>query len=419
MAAKPQLSIQLRLRRPNAGGLYRGWPALTDPQAPESSTRKSSARRHRSTCADTRRSRRHRCAEFRTDRVRCVLSLNSPCQCLRTGLPRLPPRRSIGWPALERGHTWKGSFRAAEGRSTGIPGSLTSHAGLPKSGAIWKNRKILFQSMEGDQMDRMEAMSTFLTVVEQGSLSAAARRLKTPLTTVSRKVSELESHLRTKLFNRSSRQLVLTDTGTSYVAACKRILADVSEAERSASGEYAAPTGELAVTTPLGLGRVILMPIIADFLTPYPDIKVRMIPTDQKLSLAQEQIDVAVRIGELPDSSLVALRLGRTRRVVCGSPAYLAARGTPRMPEELGGHDCISYPGFSPPDAWTFVRDKATVAAPVHTRLIVGSAEAACAAARAGMGISIAFAYQIEAGPGEGALATMLDEFQPPSQPVT
>ena len=205
-------------------------------------------------------------------------------------------------------------------------------------------------------MDRLEAMSTFLTVVEQGSLSAAARRLKTPLTTVSRNVSELESHLRTKLFNRSSRQLVLTDTGASYVAACKRILTDVTEAERTASGEYTAPTGELAVTTPLGLGRVILMPIIVDFLKTYPDIKVRMIPTDQKLSLAQEQIDVAVRIGELPDSSLVALRLGRTRRVVCASPAYLAARGTPRTPEDLVGHDCISYPGFSPPDAWTFVR---------------------------------------------------------------
>ena len=192
----------------------------------------------------------------------------------------------------------------------------------------------------------------------------------------------------------------------------------MTEAERTASGEYTAPTGELAVTTPLGLGRVILMPIIVDFLKTYPDIKVRMIPTDQKLSLAQEQIDVAVRIGELPDSSLIALRVGRTRRVVCASPAYLAARGTPRTPEDLVGHDCISYPGFSPPDAWTFVRDKVTVAAPVHTRLIVDNAEAACAAARAGMGMSIAFAYQIEAGPEEGALTTVLDEFQPPSLPV-
>jgi len=267
-------------------------------------------------------------------------------------------------------------------------------------------------------MDRLEAMSTFLAVVEHGSLSAAARRMKTPLTTVSRNVSDLEAHLRTKLFHRSSRQLVLTETGASYVAACKRILADVTEAERTASGEYTAPTGELAVTTPLGLGRVILMPIIVDFLKAYPDIKVRMVHTDQKLSLVQEQIDVAVRIGQLPDSSLVALRLGRTRRVVCASPAYLAARGTPRKPEDLVGHDCISYPGFSLPDAWTFVVDKETIAAPVHTRLLVGSAEAACAAARAGLGISMAFAYQLGASSEEGALTTVLDEFQPPSMPV-
>ena len=267
-------------------------------------------------------------------------------------------------------------------------------------------------------MDRLEAMSTFLTVVEHGSLSAAARRLKTPLTTVSRKVSELEFHLRTKLLKRSSRQLMLTDAGTSYLAACKRILADVTEAERTATGEYTAPTGELAVTTPLGLGRVILMPVIVDFLNTYPDIKVRMIPTNQRLNLAQEQIDVAVRIGELPDSSLVALRLGGTRRVVCASPAYLAARGTPRTPEDLVGHDCICYAGFSPPDSWTFVRDKATIAAPVHTRLIVGSSEAACAAARAGVGICIAFTYQLDGAPGEGGLTTVLDEFQPPAMPV-
>jgi DNA-binding transcriptional LysR family regulator len=269
--------------------------------------------------------------------------------------------------------------------------------------------KVFYRIVEEDMMDRLEAMSTFLAVVEQGSLSAAARRLKTPLTTVSRNVSELESHLRTKLFNRSNRQLVLTDAGTSYVAACKRILNDVTEAERAASGEYTAPTGELAVTAPLGLGRVILMPIIVDFLKAYPDIKIRMVPTDQKLSLAQEQIDVAVRIGELPDSSLVAVRLGKTRRVVCGSPAYLAARGSPRTPKDLVGHDCISYAGFSPPNAWTFVKDGTTIAVPVHTRLTVGGSEEACVAARAGLGISIAFAYQLEGGPDEGALATWMN----------
>ncbi|MCC8937515.1 LysR family transcriptional regulator [Bradyrhizobium sp. Arg68] len=267
-------------------------------------------------------------------------------------------------------------------------------------------------------MDRLEAMSTFLAVVEDGSLSAAARRLKTPLPTVSRRISELESYLRAKLFNRSSHKLALTDAGTSYLAACKRILADVTEAERVATGEYTAPTGELAVTTPLGLGRVILMPIIVDFLHTYPDIKIRLIPTNQRLDLAQEHIDVAVRIGELPDSSLVALRLGMTRRVFCASPAYLAARGTPRTPDDLAGHDCIGLAGFSLPDAWTVVRDKTTIAVPVNTRLVVGSSEAAYAAARAGLGITIAFAYQITAVPEEGVLTTVLDEFQPPAVPV-
>jgi DNA-binding transcriptional LysR family regulator len=267
-------------------------------------------------------------------------------------------------------------------------------------------------------MDRLEAMSTFLAVVEAGSLSAAARQMKTPLTTVSRKVSDLESHLRTKLFNRSSRQLVLTDAGSSYLAACKRILADVTEAERTASGEYTAPTGELSVTTPIGIGRTILIPIMADFLKTYPDIKARVIPNDRPLSLFQEQIDVGVRIGALPDSSLVAVRVGTTRRVICASPAYLAARGTPRTPEDLAEHDCISYAGFTLPDAWTFVRDKATIAIPVHTRLIVGSAEAAFAAAQAGIGITIALSYQLKVAPERGALATLLDEFLPAPLPI-
>ena len=123
-------------------------------------------------------------------------------------------------------------------------------------------------------------------------------------------------------------------------------------------------------------------------------------------------------IGALPDSSLIAIPLGATRRVLCASPAYLGARGTPRTPEDLTGHDCISYPGFASPEAWTFVENKTNVAVPVHTRLVVGSAEAAFAAARAGIGITIAFAYQLQAGPESGALTTVLDDFQPAPQPV-
>lgn len=265
-------------------------------------------------------------------------------------------------------------------------------------------------------MDRLEAMSTFLAVVDAGSLSAAARQMKTPLTTVSRRISELEAHLRTKLFNRSSRELVLTDAGSSYFSACKRILADVSKSERIASGEYSAPTGELTVTTPIGLGRTILIPILADFLKAYPDITVRLIPTDREVNLLQEHVDVGVRIGKLPDSSLIAIPVGTTRRVLCASPAYLAARGTPRTPEDLAGHDCINYAGFTSPDVWTFVREKATVAVPVQARLVVGSAEAAYAAARAGIGICTALAYQFMVAP-EG-LTTVLDSFQPGPRPI-
>jgi DNA-binding transcriptional LysR family regulator len=283
----------------------------------------------------------------------------------------------------------------------------------------WQSGDLSFR-IEEDAMDRLDAMSTFLTVVEAGSLSAAARRLKTPLTTVSRKVSELELHLQTRLFNRSSRQLVLTDAGNSYLTACKRILADVTEAERTASGEFTAPTGELSVTTPIGIGRTILMPIMADFLKAYPDIKARMIPTDRVLSLVQEQIDVGIRIGALPDSSLIAIRVGATRRLACASPAYLAARGTPRTPEDLAGHDCIvNLAGYASHGGWTFVRGKTTIAVPVHTRLAVGSAEAACAAARAGIGIAIAFSHQLrEANEGE-ILTTLLDDFQPAPLPVS
>jgi DNA-binding transcriptional LysR family regulator len=268
-------------------------------------------------------------------------------------------------------------------------------------------------------MDRLEAMSIVLAVVEAGSLSGAARRMKTPLATISRKVSELESHLHTKLFRRSSRKLVPTDAGSSYVAACKRILADINEAERAASGEYTAPTGELIVTAPVGLGRLHLIPVLTDFFKAYPQIDMRLVLSDRIFSLLEEHVDVALRNGELPDSNLIALRVGTIHRIVCASPAYLKARGTPRTPNELAGHDCISYAGFFGPDAWTFARDKTNVAVPVHSRLVVGSVEEACDAACAGIGITIAFSFHVRAALDAGTLTTLLDNFQPPALPVS
>jgi len=268
-------------------------------------------------------------------------------------------------------------------------------------------------------VDRLEAMSLVLAVAETGSLSGAARRLSTPVATASRKISDLEAHLRAKLFDRSGRKLELTDAGSTYVSAAKRILADVSEAERAASGEYTAPTGELIVTAPISLGRLHLLPIVAEFLRTYPDIDIRLVLEDRVVSLPEDHIDVALRIGVLPDSRLIALRLGMIRRVVCGSPDYLMTRGTPRTPADMIGHDCITYEGFLAPNVWSFVQGETESPIAVKPRLVVSNVEAACDAARAGVGLTRAFSYHVAASVEAGTLTTVLDDYQPAPLPVS
>ena len=243
-------------------------------------------------------------------------------------------------------------------------------------------------------------MSIVLAVAEAGSLSAAARRLNTPVATASRKITELEAHLRAKLFDRTARKLTLTDSGLSYVAALKRIIADLSEADRAAAGEYTKPTGELIVTASVGLGRLHLIPILAEFLRAYPDIDIRLVLADRILSLPEDHVDVALRVGMLPDSRLIALRLGTIRTVACASPAYLEARGTPRTPDDLAAHDCIISEGFPEPHVWKFMRDGAEVAITVQPRLIVSTLEAAYDAARVGIGLTQAFSYHVAAAVG-------------------
>ena len=268
-------------------------------------------------------------------------------------------------------------------------------------------------------MDRLEAMSILVTAVDTGSLSAASRRLGTPLATVSRKVSELEAHLKTRLLNRSGRKLTLTDAGRDYVAACRRILEDVGEAERAATGEFRTPKGELIITAPLVFGRLHVMPIVIDFLKAYPDIDIRLALTDRIINFLEEPVDVAVRIGELPDSSLIATRVGSIRFVVCASPAYFVAHGIPRRPADLGAHDCISFDGLVSPRAWTFRVRKADVPVPIHSRLVVSTAETAIDAAIAGLGITRLLSYQLADALGAGALATALTEFEPAPWPVS
>jgi DNA-binding transcriptional LysR family regulator len=269
-----------------------------------------------------------------------------------------------------------------------------------------------------DAVDRLEAMSILVAAAEAGSLSAAARRLGTPLTTVSRKVSELEAHLRTRLLNRSSRRLTLTDAGQSYMAACKRILDDVDEAERAASGEYSAPRGDLTITAPIVFGRLHVLPVVAAFLKAYPEINIRLVQADRAVNLAEDHIDLAVRIGELPDSSLVATRVGTIRRVVCGSPAYFAARGTPQDPSDLEAHDCIAFEGPASLSSWSFAMGKSETTVAIRSRLSVNTAEAAVDAAVAGLGLTRLLSYQTANAVRAGTLVLALEELELTPWPV-
>ncbi|TFV90149.1 LysR family transcriptional regulator [Oxalobacteraceae bacterium OM1] len=268
-------------------------------------------------------------------------------------------------------------------------------------------------------MDRLESMSVLLAVVDAGSLSAAARHLGMPLPTVSRKVAELEAHLGTRLLHRTTRQLSLTETGAAYVAACRRILDDIGEAERTATGEYATPKGVLAVTAPVVFGRLHIVPVVADFLAQYPEIDIRLVLTDKVVDMMEEQIDVALRIGHLPDSSLMAIGVGTVRRVVCGGPAYLARRGVPAKPKDLATHNCISFEVLESRRAWVFGNGRSEVSVPVVSRLAVNTAEAAITAATLNVGLVRVLSYQVADAIRNKSLRVVLKDYEAAPSPVS
>ena len=267
--------------------------------------------------------------------------------------------------------------------------------------------------------DRLEAMSILVAVVDSGSFSAAARRLGVPLATISRKVGELEAHLGARLLHRSTRKLALTEVGQSYLAACRRILEQVGEAERAASGEFAMPKGDLVITAPIVFGRLHVLPVVVEFLRIHLQIDARLVLSDRWVHLLDDHIDVAIRVGELADSSLITMGLGTVRQVVCASPAYLTERGIPASPSDLGGHDCISFQALSAAKSWTFGMGKSEITVPVHFRLIVNTAEAAIDAARAGAGLTRVLSYQAAEAIRDGALRVVLADFEPPPWPVS
>jgi DNA-binding transcriptional LysR family regulator len=277
----------------------------------------------------------------------------------------------------------------------------------------------LFSEKWKVRVNRLESMRVLVEVVEAGSLSAAGRKLGMPLATVSRKISLLEAHLKIRLLTRSARQLALTEAARAYVAACRRILDEVHEAERAATGEYSAPRGDLVVTAPIVLGRLHVLPVVSEFLKVFPEVNVRLVLGDHVMSLLEEHVDLAVRVGTLPDSGLVGTGLGKIRRVICASPGYIATRGVPRKPEDLAAHQCVSFEHFGTADTWRFDVDGAEVTVPIHPRLVVTTAEGAIDAAISGVGVTRVFSYQVAAPLDDERLDLLLRRFEPASMPVS
>ncbi|EJZ20719.1 LysR family transcriptional regulator [Rhizobium sp. Pop5] len=267
-------------------------------------------------------------------------------------------------------------------------------------------------------MDRLDAMTVLLAVVEQGSLSAASRHLRSPLATISRKVSELEAHLNAQLLQRTNRKVALTEAGRSYVEAAREILDRVEEAERTAAGEYSAPKGELTMTAPIVFGRLHVLPVVVDFLKAYPDINLRLVLGDRLSNLVEDHIDVALRIGNLPDSNLIATRLGAIRRTAYASPDYLSRHAAPGHPSDLTAHDCITFDSMASTVSWTFTEGNRDLTVPIRPRLAVTTAEAAVDATVAGLGITRILSYQAAGAETAGLLVPLLQDFEPPPAPV-
>jgi len=267
-------------------------------------------------------------------------------------------------------------------------------------------------------MDRFESLRTLLAAVDGGSLSAASRALNTPLPTVSRRVSELEAHLGAQLLVRTSRKLILTEAGEAFVTAARRLLDDLGEAERAASGEYRAPRGELLVTAPIMFGKLHVAPIVHAFLAAYPDVTVRLVLSDQVMDLAEAQVDVAVRIGRLADSDLIARQIGHVRWVLCAGLDYLGRRGTPESPEALADHDCIAFEGLQTYRNWPVGVGPTARTIVIRPRYSVNTADAVVEAAVAGLGIARIMSYQAAKAITAGQVRTVLASFSPPPVPV-
>jgi len=267
-------------------------------------------------------------------------------------------------------------------------------------------------------MDRIDVMKIFVTAVDEGSLAGAARRLRRSPTAVSRAIASLEAHIGAELLHRTTRSIRLSEAGQRYAASCRRILAELEEADLLAGGERSAPRGMLTLSAPPISGEEVLRPILDEFLDAYPLVSARLLLVDRSVHLVDEGVDVALRVGQLPDSSLVATRVGDgVRRVVVASPRYLREHPPIGEPADLAGHQIVSLTHFGI-ESWGF--GSGTTARTIHftPRLVVNTVRAAVGSAVAGRGLTRVYSYHVAREVKDGLLDILLPEAEPMPQPV-
>jgi len=267
-------------------------------------------------------------------------------------------------------------------------------------------------------MDKLRAMETFVRIVDRGSLTAAADSLRTSLPSVVRTLAALEAALDVRLLNRTTRRIALTDEGRDYYARCQRVLADVDDAEAALSARRAVPKGRLRLMAPVMFGRLHVAPVISEFIGKYPAVQVDLTLLDRVVDLVEEGIDVGVRIGRLPDSSLVALPIGQTRRIVCASPAYLKRAGTPVSLADLAAHRCVSFGGLAPGNEWTFATGGKAMRVTVAPALASNHIDPVLDACVGGAGLGQFLSYQVRALLEAGKLKRVLADFEPAPLPI-
>jgi DNA-binding transcriptional LysR family regulator len=267
-------------------------------------------------------------------------------------------------------------------------------------------------------MDRLHELEVFVAVADVGSFAKAGARLRLSPPAVTRAISALEERLGARVFNRTTRSLTITDVGQRFLESARRILSDLDSAEKEAVGETAVPSGHLTLTASVTFGRSALAPVVCAFLNQHPRVTVSALLLDRIANLVEEGIDLAVRIGPLPDSNLVAKKIGTVRRILVASPDYLARRGVPQTPADLRLHSMIAFTGLMPNREWRFLDGKRGNSISFVPRLEINDAVASIAAAEMGDGITVALSYMVAEQIRDGRLAPVLDKFTPPPIPV-